>query len=94
VIGHITAAVDPVDCNAAAGKLGRVPQQVLSLPAPSEGVCVGVLEEDEHRGVITGSDASGEVVLQLPGLGIGEEAKLENEAFRRHESSITSGKRY
>jgi hypothetical protein len=45
VIGHIPTPVDPVDGDAAPGKLGFVPQQVFELAAPPKSESVGMFQE-------------------------------------------------
>jgi hypothetical protein len=71
-----------VDLDAPAGALGFIPEHVLGIAAPPEGVDVRVLEQEQSRRPLAGRNLGGEFNLEVPGLCVWDPAEEEDFAGR------------
>ncbi len=78
VISNISTAVHPMNIHLLFLQSSLFPKQVLLLAAAAESVDVGMLEEQQGRRLLARGDLGSQLVLQVPGLLVFDDAEAEN----------------
>ena len=78
MVGHVPAAIHPVDVDFLLLQPCLLPKQVFGLAAAAKGVDVGMLEQQQGGRLLASRDLGRQLVLQAPGFLIFDYAEMED----------------
>ena len=87
MVGHIAAAIHPMDVDILLLQPRLLPEEVFLLSTAAKGVDVGMFEQQQRWRLLASCNLGSQLVLQMPGFLVFDDAEAEDLAGRHENAS-------